>query len=132
MNCKIEDADVAASSVDTLYSISTLEHLPEESLESLAKSIHRVLKPAGRAVITIDLFLDLHPFSARESNDWGSNISVRDFVEMTGLELVAGDPSELNGFAEFEPREVLGMLAEFYVGRGYPVLAQALVLEKRS
>ena len=126
----LPDADVQDSSVDLVFSISTIEHIPLDDAHELAKGIARVLRPGGRFVATIDMFLDLAPFTDRQTNPWGRNIDVQDFVEATGLKMVTGDASRLIGFDEFDSNGVLSNLGEYFVGSGHPCCAQALVLEK--
>jgi SAM-dependent methyltransferase len=128
--CLLQEAGIAADSVDRVVSVSTIEHIPPEGIEGLVAEIRRILRPGGRCVLTIDLFLDLHPFTDKRSNLFGTNIDVRALVEASGLELVEGDPRYLVGYDEFVPREVQAELARFFIGAGYPVCAQALVLAK--
>lgn len=130
--CTLEHAGIPEGSVDVVFSISTLEHIPVDELTSLAAEIGRVLKPGGRAVLTVDLFLDLVPFSDKPVNGWGTNVSIRELVEQTGLELTEGRTSELHGYPEFDPKRILAQLPEYHLGSGYPSLAQAVVLTKRS
>jgi hypothetical protein len=86
-----------------------------------------MLKPDGIVVMTIDLFLDLKPFSDREANVWGRNLDINRFLNMAGLRLEQGDPAELLGFPEFEPSKIMGNLASYLVGEGYPALSQCII-----
>lgn len=129
--CTLQDAALPSSSVDRVISVSTIEHIPPEQISDLAREIGRILRPGGRCILTIDLFLDLVPFTDKEENAYGRNIDVRGLVEASGLSLVKGDRSRLVGFDEFDPIDVLRDLGEYFIGTGYPVCAQALVLEKR-
>ena len=124
---KIDTLDAPANSFDVILSVSSLEHFPDVDLAMLATSIKRLLKPHGIVVMTIDLFLDLKPFSERETNQWGRNLNVRDFLDMAGLKLEDGDPAELLGFAEFNPARIMANLADYMIGEGYPALSQCLV-----
>jgi hypothetical protein len=96
----------------------------------LATAIKRLLKPDGIVVMTIDLFLDLKPFSEREANEWGRNLNVREFMDMAGLKLENGDPAELLGFPEFDPARIMGNLANYMIGEGYPALSQCVVARR--
>lgn len=125
----LEEAGLAPDSVDVVYCISTIEHLTPEAMRASAVEIARVLRPGGHAVLTVDLFLDLQPFTTRTSNRWGTNIDIRALVETTGLELVAGTTSELFGYPEFDVDAVQSNLSDYLVG-DYPGLAQCLVLAK--
>jgi SAM-dependent methyltransferase len=109
-------ADVPDASVDVILSVSTIEHFTPEDLLELCEHIQRVLRPGGHAVLTIDLFLDLVPFTRRDRNEWGTNIDVRALVERSGLELVVGDPAELYGFDAFDAEAVQSRLTELLTG----------------
>lgn len=122
-------APIAPGSVDRVYSISTLEHIPPDEIPATVRAVERVLRPGGYFVVTIDLFLNLAPFTTRRSNEYGSNLDVCSLVTSSGLELVQGDPSELCGFPGFDPTEILARLEEYLIGT-YPAVAQALVLRK--
>ncbi len=126
----LQYARIAPGSADCVLSISTLEHIPPEQLCPLIDDVRSVLRPGGRFVATIDLFLDLAPFSDREENIAGTNIDVRELVTRSGLDLEFGDPSELLGFAAFNEKIILGRLAEYCYGCRYPAVAQAIVLRK--
>lgn len=114
---------------DLFFSISVLEHLPEPDLREVMEHAYRCLKPGGRFIITLDLFLNLEPFSRRTSNEWGKNQNVRWMVEISRMKLVGGDRSQLFGYPEFSIEAILANLEKFYIGN-YPVLAQCIVLEK--
>jgi SAM-dependent methyltransferase len=129
VNTTLEAAGLPDASADVVYSISTIEHIPEDELPRVAHEIARILRPGGHAVLTIDLFLTLTPFTARTRNRGGWNIDVKQFVDQTGLDLIAGDPRELNGFPEFDREHVLSSLDELMYGT-YPACAQLLVLQK--
>jgi len=126
----LQEARLRADEVDTIYSVSTIEHIPLAEIPSLMQEISRVLKPGGFCVLTVDLFLNLQPFSRRTSNEFGTNVPPWLLVESSGLQLVQGNPSELLGFAEFDEREILAHLDEYLIGSSYPALAQCLVLQK--
>ena len=119
-------------SFDRVYAISTSNTSLPDDLDELVDDVRRVLAPGGKVVLTIDLFLDLRPFTSRSENEWGQNVDVRALVDRFGLQLVAGDPKELNGYPEFEPESVLANLSQLMIGNLYPALAQALVLERTS
>lgn len=131
-NAFLEQAGLEAASFDLVYSISTIEHIPPSSLPSLMAEVNRLLVPGGHFVVTVDLFLDLAPFSYETENIAGRNIDVRWLVEKSGLELVQGERSELLGFPEFDPKRILGQLFSLQYGVFYPAVAQALVLRKPS
>ena len=129
-NCYIEDAGLEDASVDVVYSISTIEHIPLPLIPSILAEVNRILVPGGRCVLTVDLFLDLAPFSYREVNITGQNVDIRWLVQTSGLELEQGDRQELYGYDEFDPKRVMGNLFAYEYGHYYPSLAQALVLVK--
>jgi hypothetical protein len=106
-----------------------LEHIPEPDLARIMGHVRRALRPGGTFVLTVDLFLDLAPFTDVVSNRWGKNLSMRWLVEQSGMELAHGDRSELCGFPEFEPDRITARRAELLVG-GYQAAVQTLVLRK--
>ena len=126
----LEDAKLESSSVDRVYCISALEHFPDEARSSVARELRRVLKVGGMFVGTIDLFLNTEPFTTRKQNEFGTNMSVRSFVEEAGLELVYGDPRELAGYGAFDPDAVQSRLEDFLLSSVSPVLTQTVVLKK--
>ncbi len=127
--CFLQDAGLAAESFDRVVSISVLEHVPQNDIAAILREIRRVLKPGGLVVLTLDLFLNVRPFTDAASNEYGCNIDARWLVEESGLKLVHGDPAELHGFPEFDPRKILEN-PELYASTKYPVMAQTLVLQK--
>jgi SAM-dependent methyltransferase len=124
---KIDSLEAPPHSFDVVLSVSALEHFPNADLAILASAMRRLLKPDGIVVMTIDLFLDLKPFSEREENVWGRNLDISQFLNMAGLRLDDGNPAELLGFPEFNPAQIMGNLATYVVGEGYPVLSQCVV-----
>jgi len=127
---RIENAGIRDGTVDRVFAISVIEHVPESAIGSLVQGVSRALKPGGLLVATIDLFLDLQPFTEVEANQYGRNISVRSLVDQSGLELVGGQREELCGFEEFVPTRISGRArhGEFYVSNN--VACQAIVLRK--
>jgi len=124
---KIDSLEAPPHSFDVVLSVSALEHFSDADLAMLAGAMKRLLKPDGVVVMTIDLFLDLKPFSEREENEWGRNLDVSQFLDMAGLTLEEGNPAELLGFQEFDPAEIMGSLASYMLGEGYPALSQCVV-----
>ncbi len=118
------------NSFDIVLSVSAIEHFSDDDLTTLASAIRRLLKPDGIVIITIDLFLNLKPFSEREKNEWGRNLDIRQFLEMAGLALLDGNPAELLGFPKFNPSRIMGNLATYLVGAGYPALSQCVVARR--
>lgn len=128
-NTTIDQAELPSEHYDVFFSISVLEHLPPKDLAAVMKHAARCLKPGGRFVITLDLFLNLAPFTNRQENQYGSNHSVRDLVEASGLQLLIGDRAELCGYPEFDHTMILANLDRYLIG-SYPVLTQCIVLTK--
>src|SRR5215469_3556966 len=119
----LPEADLDGS-FSAIICVSTLEHLPSESIEATLSTVKRLLAPGGLLILTVDLFLNLTPFCARTTNMWGSNSSVAWIEDLLGYEMIAGDRSELYGYKEFETERILGRLEEFAINTGYPQMAQ--------
>jgi SAM-dependent methyltransferase len=126
----LQDAGLADASADAVLCVSAMEHFSPADLAAVAVHIPRILRPSGVAILTVDLFLDTAPFTDRESNEFGRNIDVKAWLTSAGLELVTGNPAELNGFPEFSTRAVLRELPKYHIGTWYPALAQCLVGRK--
>jgi SAM-dependent methyltransferase len=128
-NCFVEEAGLPTDSFDRVVAISVVEHIPPDDIVTLLDEIRRVLKPGGLFVMTLDLFLDVAPFTDKDANKYGSNISVKWLVDKSRLEMVHGDPQELYGFDEFDADRIKSQ-ADLLVGSPYPVMVQTLVLRK--
>lgn len=126
----LQDAGIPEASADRVFCISTIEHIPQAELPSLMAEIGRILKPGGKAVITVDLFLDLAPFTSRSENIHGTNVKVSDLATWSGLQLEQGNPGELYGFPEFDPERVQASLTDYLWGDVGPCVAQCFVLSK--
>lgn len=112
---------------DAVVCVSTIEHLDEAQIEATLDAARRLLVPGGLVVLTVDLFLDVVPFTDETTNRWGSNVSVAWLRKVLGdAELVAGIPEELYGLEGFSPRGILSRLEEFAMGSEYPQLAQLM------
>lgn len=128
--CTIDRAGFEPESFDRIFCISALEHFPTDAIDLVAREVPRLLKSGGRFIATVDLFLNLAPFTTRQTNEFGRNISIRSLIETCGLGLVRGEPSELVGYQEFAPDAILSRLEAYQLSTAYPVLTQAFVLEK--
>ncbi len=128
--CMIHEADLPSDYFDRIVSVSVIEHIHPDDIRVLLEHVRRVLKPGGLFVLTVDLFLDLHPFSALTRNNFGTNISIEWLVRESGLALAKGEPQELHGYPEFDAMKILARKDDYYVGRKWPVMVQALVLAK--
>lgn len=122
----LDHADLPDHSADVVMSISVLEHLSSPALEQTAAHIRRVLRASGVAIFTIDLFLDLYPFSSQTDGQWGRNVNVREFLETAGLELISGRTSELFGFPDFDARSI-GSRRHSYLVSDVGSTAQCLI-----
>lgn len=127
---RLQDVDLEAGSFDRVFCLSVLEHVSGDEGKEIMAACARLLRPGGRAVLTVDLFLDLKPFGVLDRNEWGINQNVFALVEASGLTLVDGDPRELLGFPEFDVDRVVGLLPELLISQAYPVMTQSLVLER--
>ncbi len=119
----LPDADLEGNFAAVIC-VSTLEHLPPESIEATLETVKKLIAPGGLVVLTVDLFLNLIPFSDRATNVWGGNSSIAWIEDLLGYEMVAGDRAELYGYKEFSPDHILGRLEEFAINAGYPQMAQ--------
>lgn len=54
----IDDMPIPDGSIDTVYCISVLEHLPYDTVKKVLQEFYRVLKPGGRLVLTLDITMD--------------------------------------------------------------------------
>jgi SAM-dependent methyltransferase len=130
--CFIEEAQLPDASFDRVVSISVVEHIPHEDLLTLLEHVSRVLKPGGLFVMTVDLFLDLEPFTTERSNRFGRNVSLEWLIRESGLELLRGTRAELYGHEEFDPERIISRKDQYFVGTRWPTMVQTVVLRKTS
>jgi SAM-dependent methyltransferase len=128
-NTTMDEANFSEEYFDRIFSISVIEHVPEEEREALMMKAYRCLKKGGYFVLTVDLFLDLAPFSERHGNQWGNNANIKALIEAAPFRLISGNTAEMNGFPAFRPEVIKENLENFFQGN-YPVLCQCLVLQK--
>jgi len=131
-NTTIEKAGIDDNSIDRVFSISVIEHLTAQDLANAMHHAYRCLQPGGLFILTIDLFLNLYPFSSRSTNEFGHNQNVRALVNTEDWVLVHGNREQLYGFDEFNPDLVLRNLETYLIGKLYPALVQCLVLKKEG
>jgi SAM-dependent methyltransferase len=129
-NTTVEKADLPDNEFDRAYSISVLEHLPSDEIPVVMAHVFRSLKPHGLFILTVDLFINIHPFSSRQDNQYGVNRNIYKLIRTQPWILDSGEPEELFGFPEFDKDKVLNRLEKFLLGHHYPALAQCLVLKK--
>lgn len=129
-NTTIENADLPENHFDRAFSISVIEHLPRTNIENVMRHVHRSLKSGGLFILTVDLFLNLHPFCSRTVNEHGQNQDVRWMCESANWEVLVGTSSELYGFKEFDKDIIQSNLEQYLIGRPYPTLVQCVVLRK--
>jgi SAM-dependent methyltransferase len=109
---------------DAAICVSTIEHLEADQIVKTLEAVRRLLVPGGLVVVTVDLFLNIAPFTEVETNRWGRNVAISWLQELLGADLVEGTPEELYGFKEFSPTDVLAELERYLMGSDYPQLAQ--------
>ena len=129
-NTPIENAGLNENSIDRAFSISVIEHLTDADIANATNHIYRCLKPGGLFILTVDLFLNLHPFCSRPTNEFGRNQNVRWIVESENWKIVIGNREQLFGFDAFNTDSILSNLESYLIGRYYPVLVQCIVLRK--
>lgn len=130
-NTTITGAALEPASFDRIFSISVMEHLPADEVRDAMRIAFDCLKPGGYFILTVDLFINLAPFTSRQSNVFGRNIDVKCLIEMAPFALAQGNPDELYGFPEFDADRIQSSLEKFMIGAHYPALAQCFVLQKR-
>jgi len=128
-NTFLQNAGLEPGSFDRAVSVSTIEHIPAGELPGMMGLVADLLKPGGRFVATVDLFINLKPFTHRTENEFGGNISVADLIEGPGLDLVHGDKRELYGYPEFDAERIQSRLEEYLLGT-YPALIQTVIAQK--
>jgi SAM-dependent methyltransferase len=127
----IDKAGLPAGQFDRIFSISVLEHCSPEDFATAIRYSYDLLKPGGFLIATVDLFLNLFPFSDRMEYAAveGRNQDINEFIKAAPFELVQGEKAELYGFPEFEHRKIMARLEEFLIGV-VPAMASCLVLRK--
>jgi ubiquinone/menaquinone biosynthesis C-methylase UbiE len=128
-NTTIAQAGLEDESFDRAYSISCLEHLPKNEIVEVMQHVYRVLKPNGLFVLTVDLFLNVEPFTRRKRNEFGRNVNIRWLCEQAPFRICHEETSEFYGFDGFCAERILANLENYFIGT-YPVLSQCFVLEK--
>lgn len=123
----IGDANLPDDSFDVVLSVSAIEHFAPDDIAEFARETRRVLRPSGLLVLTVDLFIDIEPFTSRPTNRFGRNVNVRQLLDAMHAELVDGIPEELYGFQGFDPERIQSSLGDYLVGERYPGLTQCLV-----
>ena len=128
-NTVLTEADLEPESFDRVFSISVLEHLPDNEIEDAMHCAFNLLVPGGYFILTVDLSLDIAPFTTRLVNAYGKNVDIKWIIGIAPFLLVQGDPRELYGFSEFDPDIIQSNLSSYLIGR-YPTLTQCFVLQK--
>ena len=129
-SCTLSEASLQNNAYDVVYSISVMEHVTDGEFWETANHVWDCLKIGGRFVITVDLYLNLLPFTSRKSNEYGVNFPVGELINFKTFSLVTGDVREIYGTTAFDKERILTNLEDYSLGE-YPVLAQCLVLEKQ-
>ncbi len=129
LNTSFEKVDLTKESFDRAYSISVIEHLAPAEAMNLSGRIYDLRKPGGFFIFTIDLFINLEPFTTRKSNEYGTNVNVKAFIETAPFKVVSANLAELYGYPEFDRDKIQSNLESYFLG-GYPSLVQCVVLQK--
>jgi len=122
------------ASYDHAFCLSVIEHIADPSQRAaLVAEAHRLLRPGGRLVVTLDLCIGIQPFA--DPPTWGDlrNVSVAELLHAAPFELVEGVREELLGLPDFRPDLLAKGLREgrFLVSGGH-ILSQGFALEKRT
>lgn len=130
ITAKINQTKLTENYFDRIYCISVLEHLDQKDRKDIMENAYRLLKTGCYFIITVDLFLDLFPFSDKSKNKFGTNISIKELIKETPFKLYFGKTSELFGFPDFNQKQVLANLSDYLIAQTYPILTQTLILQK--
>lgn len=130
INLGLEKAGLPGQSFDAVVSISTIEHLDDSACWEILSEAFRLLRPGGRLILTVDLFLNLYPFTSRTRNKFGRNLPIYERCIEQGFRLVDGVERELFGSSSFDSQLLMRHLSSHMIGATYPALAQCLVLER--
>jgi SAM-dependent methyltransferase len=125
--CTLGEAGIVDQSADVVLCLSTLEHLDLDEVGEVLAETRRILRPGGRFVLSMDLFLNITPFAPNTSNIFGTNHQIWALLEEHGFDVTGGVPDEVLGSPQFDARTVLGRLDEFLIADSYPALAQLVV-----
>ena len=125
----LDKADLKICSADAVFAISVLEHLTQAELDEVIRHVQLCLRPGGHFVVTLDLFLNIAPFTSVLNNRYGCNKDVFRLVSQSNMCLLKGVENELFGFPSFHAESVLSNLADYMIG-SYPTLTQCFVLQK--
>ncbi len=131
MNVTLNEAILPPESYDRAFSISVMEHFNENDIQTGMNRVFDALKPDGLFILTVDLFLDIYPFTKKQTNIHGKNMDIRSMIEDSKFTLVEGNPSQLYGYTKFNTDSILSSLAELLYGSAYPALSQCFVLKKK-
>jgi SAM-dependent methyltransferase len=126
----LTEAGLDDESFDRAVCLSTIEHLSDDDITRTIQEVYRILRKGALFVLTVDLFINLFPFTPWERNKCGTNVSIQRLVEQSNMGLIYGERKELFGFREFDPERILSNLKDYYIGAEYPALAQMFVLRK--
>jgi SAM-dependent methyltransferase len=128
---RFEDAGLSPNMFDRIFCISVIEHMRKDAALQVMEGIEQALRPGGLAVMTVDLFLDLHPFTETLENDTGTNMEVSALMSAAKLDLVFGCREELYGYKDFVPEAITRRVPEFLVGDfRLPVVSQCFMARK--
>lgn len=126
---KIENMNLKEGFYDRIFCISVLEHLSFDDGYKVVQESYKLLKKSGYLILTVDLFLDLYPFTTKKKDKWGTNIPVYELVKSINTKLVFGNISEIYGSPTFRSKRILENLPNYFIGT-WPVLSQLIVLRK--
>lgn len=129
LNTTIDKVRLEPESFDRVYAISVIEHMTQAESFDMMRAVYRLLKPGCFFILTVDLFLNLEPFTTRKTNEYGTNVNIKSLIETTPFILADGNPVELYGYQEFDKENIQSNLETYFWG-SYPALVQCVVLQK--
>lgn len=132
VNTTAENLDRPPGSFDVAFCLSVIEHIADASARSaLMAGVFRLLRPGGAFIVTVDLFLDLHPFGAPDRREDAQNVPIPSLLAAAPFQLETGLPAELYGCPGFSAPSIIdrARAGELLIGAG-GVLSQCLVLRR--
>jgi SAM-dependent methyltransferase len=102
----LEDLPFPEGAFDTIYCVSTLEHVPPDSVRRWLEQMALLLAPGGRIAFTVDYLADYALGEGNMPHAWNHDFAP--WLEKSGLHLVAGRSSEIPWHRDYDPKGLAG------------------------